>query len=188
MRAQTQPKKDLSTPVQFVKGIGPKRAAALGSQGIHTVRDLLYYFPYGYFDLSKVEKIGNLWRLVHSNQWVTVIGRILKYDLLGRPPRQRFVVVLGDNSATVLLIFFRGVQYFKKAFKVGESIAASGKVTEFGRRLQIVHPSIDRLSGGDDEEGDEDKFLHTRGIVPKYGSSEELRDVNLHVKGLRRIM
>ena len=182
--------RDLQTSVQYLKGIGPRRAAALSERGISTIRDLLYYFPYGYIDLSKVEKIGNLRRLMDSDQWVTVVGMVRTFDLIGRPPRQRFVIVLGDETGTIQLVFFRSVQFFKKAFSVDEMLAVSGKVTSFGNRPQIIHPSIDRLSASEKgEKPDEVQgFLHTGGIVPKYGSSEDLRDVNLHVKGLRRIM
>src|ERR1051326_5428568 len=192
---------DLHTSVQYVKGIGPRRAAALARSGITTIGDLLYYFPYDYLDLSKLEKIGNLRKLANSDQWITVLGTVQTFDLIGRPPRQRFVMILGDETGTVELTFFRSVQFFTKAFSVGETLAVSGKVTSFGNRPQIIHPSIDRLAGAeegakeqqDGESGKEkpdeiQKFLHTGGIVPKYGSSEDLRDVNLHVKGLRRIM
>ena len=58
----------LKTPVQFIKGIGPKRAAALDQLGIRTVHDLLYYFPRRYLDLSRVEKIKTLLSLVNTDQ------------------------------------------------------------------------------------------------------------------------
>ncbi len=180
--------KGLSFPVQYVKGIGPKRAEALANHNIKTVRDLIYYFPYDYIDLSKVGKIGDLRKHADSEEWVTVIGTIRTFDLIGRPPRQRLSVILEDESGTIQLVFFQSVQYFKKAFEVGEIIAASGKVTIFNRHPQIVHPSIDRLSPADDEDGGLQGFLHTRGIVPKYGSSGELQSVNLNIKGFRRIM
>ena len=180
--------KDLNTAVQFIKGIGPKRAEVLAEHGIQTVRDILYYFPYDYVDLSNIERTINLRRFMNSGQWVTIIGTVRSFDLLGRPPRQRFVVILEDESGTAQLVFFQSIQFFKKAFKPGEMLAASGKVTDFRGRPQIVHPSIDRLNVGDDDDSDPKGFLHTKGLVPKYGSSEELRGVNLHVKGLRRVM
>jgi ATP-dependent DNA helicase RecG len=185
---QENKKSKLLTSVQYVKGIGPKRAEALAEHGIHTVRDLLYYFPYGYIDLNHVEQIGNIRRVMNSGQFITVMGTVRSFDLMGRPPRQRFVVVVGDDTGTIQLVFFRSVHFFKNAFTVGESLAVSGKVTDFNNRPQIVHPSIDRLSFSDDEKEDLKGFLHTKGFVPKYGSSEELRGVNLHVKGLRRVM
>jgi ATP-dependent DNA helicase RecG len=182
-----QTRLSLHDPVQYVKGIGPKRAEALKEHGILRVYDLLYYFPFGYINLGNVERIANCSRLMGSDRWVTAIGTIRALDLVGRPPRQRLIIILGDETGTIPLIFFRSVSYFKKAFSPGDSLAVSGKVTGYRNRPQFIHPSIDRLTL-DDEDGDPTGFLHTSGLVPKYGSSENLRDVNLHVKGLRRIV
>jgi len=175
-------------PVQYVKGIGPKRAKVLATEGIRTVKDLLYYFPYDYIDLSTVKKINSLRPYINSNNWVTVIGTVVGFDLLGRPPRQRFVVLLQDDTGTLQLVFFQSVNYFKKAFRHGQILAASGKITSYQGIIQMVHPSIDRLSSGEGEKSDLNGFLHTSGIVPKYGSSGEMKGVHLNVKGFRRIM
>lgn len=184
---QQKTRLSLATSVQYIKGIGPKRAAVLKKLGILTVKDLLYYFPRDYIDLSRVEKIANL-RLINSNQQVTVIGTVRTFDLVGRPPRQRFVVILADDTGTIPLIFFQSVHYFKKAFTVGETLAVSGKVSMFQNRPQIVHPSIDRLTDSGKDEEDFEGFLHTKGIVPKYSSSEELHKVKLETKGFRRVL
>ncbi len=172
-------------PLQYLKGIGPKRAEALAERGLHTVRDLLYYFPFGYIDLGRCGPIAGLRRHMNSGEWVTAIGWVRHVDLTGRPPRQRLIVTLEDESGTIPLLFFRSINYFKGAYTRGELLAVSGKVTGYRNQPQLIHPSVDRLQG---EEGEEEGFLHTGGLVPKYGSSEDLRDVNLHVKGLRRIM
>jgi len=178
--------RDPDISVQYLGKVGPKRAAALAEHGLHTIRDLLYYFPFGYIDLTKVEKISSLKQFMDSGKWITAIGEVRAFDLIGRPPRQRFVVVLGDDTATIQLVFFGSIGFFKKAFSIGETLAVSGKVTGFRGRPQIVHPSIDRIHAAD--ETGEAGLLHTRGIVPKYGSSGDLRSVNLHVKALRQIM
>ncbi len=180
------PQKDPDSPVRFLKKVGPKRAAALEEQGVRTVRDLLYTFPFAHVDLSAVEKIGNLKSLMDSGKWITVIGNVLAFDLVGRPPRQRLVVMLGDESGKIQLVFFQSLHFFKKAFTVGDTLAVSGKVTGYRNRPQLVHPSIDRLDA--DEEGEPSGFLHTGGIIPKYRQSGELRDARLRLKGLRELM
>src|ERR1700741_3741536 len=131
MQTASQQNHSLDFPVQYIKGIGPRRAAALAYKGIQTVRDLLYYFPYDYLDLSKVESIGNLRRHNNSGKWISVIGKVETFDILGRPPKQRFVIILGDETGTIQLVFFRSIKYFKSAFSVGERLAISGKVTSF---------------------------------------------------------
>ena len=97
-------------------------------------------------------------------------------------------MVLGDESGTISLVFFQSIRYFQRAFEVGEALAVSGRVSTFGRRLQMVHPSIDRLEGGEEDGSAFEGFLHTKGIVPKYGSTEELREVKLDTRGFRRIL
>ncbi len=179
---------ELNSSVQYLKGIGPKRFEALNELGIHTVRDLLYYFPRDYLDLSHLEKISNLRQTMNSGQFVTVIGTVRTFDTMGRPPRQRFVIVLGDETGTIQLVFFQSLRWYQKSFEIGETLAVSGKVTGFMNRPQMVHPSIDRLAGRDDEDSEPDGFLHTGGIVPKYSSSEELRKVKLETKGFRRVI
>lgn len=174
-----------ATPVQYIKGIGPKRASVLKKLGIETVRDLLYYFPRDYIDLTRVENIADVRRFINSNQNVTTIGTVKTFDIVGRPPRQRFVAILADETGTIPLVFFQSVHYFKKAFTAGETLAVSGKVTAFQNRPQIIHPSIDRLM---DSDGKEEGFLHTKGIVPKYPSTEDLHNVKLETKGFRRVL
>ncbi|MBI5022506.1 MAG: ATP-dependent DNA helicase RecG [Ignavibacteriales bacterium] len=186
MKSADQLKKDLSFPVQYVKGIGPRRAEVLAEQGVKTVHDLLYYFPFDYIDLSKVEKINGLRAFIDSEKWVTTIGTVRSYETIGRIPRMRFVLTLGDDTGTLQLIFFQSVNFFKKAFTEGECLAVSGKVTSFNNRLQMIHPAIDRLSDDDGDAAGE--FVHTSGIVPKYSSSATMKDVNLNIKGFRRII
>jgi len=176
----------LHTPIQYVKGIGPRRASAWKSVGVETVRDLLYYFPRDYLDLRTVVPIGNLSR--YHEQFVSVLGTVRTFDVIGRPPKQRFELRLGDETGVLSLVFFRSLQYYKDAFTVGEKLAVSGKVTMFRNKPQMVHPSIDRISSGEEDENEKEGFLHTSGIVPKYSSSEELRTVHLDTKGFRRIL
>src|SRR5258706_10634584 len=97
---------DPDSPIQYLSKVGPRRAEALAELGVQTVRDLLYYLPFGYLDLSTVEKIGTLRPLIDSGRWVTVIGTVITSSLLGRPPRQRLAVTLGDDTGSVQLVFF----------------------------------------------------------------------------------
>ncbi len=183
-----KPTDPLDTPVRFLKGIGPRRAEVLEAHGIGTVRDLLRYYPYGYLDLGSVESIGALRTPGRGDVPRSTLGTVRTVELLGRPPRQRLVIVLEDGTGTVQLLFFEGINFLKRAFAAGDMLAVSGRVSRFRNQVQIVHPMIDRLSSGGEEGAAHEGFLHTGGIIPKYGSSKELRGVQLHVRGLRTIM
>ncbi|TAK50595.1 MAG: ATP-dependent DNA helicase RecG [Bacteroidetes bacterium] len=176
------------SPLQYIKGVGPKRAEALNEIGIHTVEDLLYYFPRAYLDLSRVEKIRNVRRFADTGEYITVIGQVRRIDIIGGRFKQRLVISLGDETGTIQLVFFQSLYYYKRAFDVGEVLAVSGRVAAFMNRPQMVHPSIDRLEVGGEGEPTLEGFLHTAGIVPKYSTTEDLRNAKLESKSFRRIM
>ncbi len=183
-----KPPDPLETPVRFLKGIGPKRAEVLSGHGLATVRDLLSYYPFGYLDLGSVETIASLRPGAGGGALRSTLGRVRTVDLLGRPPRQRLVIVLEDATGSLQLVFFEGINFLKRAFAPGDTLAVSGRVTRFRNKLQVVHPMIDRLASGPEEGEAPAGLLHTGGIIPKYGSSRDLREVQLHVRGLRTIM
>lgn len=168
---------NLDTPVQYIKGVGPKRAQLLKSVGIEFSEDLLNYFPRKYLDRTNVLKINSL----RKGDQGTVIGKILsKEKVLGR--KKRFILMVGDGTGILQCVWFHGVQYIANLFKVGEIIAFSGKVTLF-HGPQIIHPDYDKIS----EEGASDP-LNTGCIVPLYPSTDILRQKGFESKGFRRVI
>lgn len=178
--------KDLNTPVQFVKGIGPKRAVALSKKSINTVYDLLSYFPFDYFDLTEVSRISDLKKISDLNKAVSIIGKVRSIDLVGRPPKRQCIIILGDESGVVPLVFFQNINYFKSAYKIGDTLAVSGKLSFFMNKIQIVHPRIDRI----DENSmlNTESLINTKGLIPKYSMSEEFRNARITDIALRKII
>lgn len=174
-------KSPLDSSVQFLKGIGEKRADSLSQIGINTIHDLLYYFPRRYLDRSNITQIKNL----RSNMEATVVGKVERCGIAqGR--RARFMVIVFDGTGFLNCVWFNRLTYWEKVIKVGETIAFSGKVGYYGG-YQIVHPDFDKLSD-DDSDDRSDQFLHTGIIIPLYPSSEELGRVGFDSRGFRRIM
>lgn len=167
----------LKTSVQFLKGIGEKRADRLKEVGVECILDLLYYFPRRYLDRSHIPKIKDL----RENETVTVVGKV---QFMGVKPgrKKRFVLVLNDGTGYLNCVWFRGVAFLQKAFETGETLAVSGKIGYFGD-FQMVHPDFDRLSDG----GDSD-FRNTGRIIPLYPSTEGLGKVGLDSRGFRRVV
>ena len=207
------PQKGHFLPVQYVKGIGPKRSAALEQIGIRTLLDLFFYVPRRYLDRSGIVTIAQLRReasapphdvpataadngLIGPKRIPTVVGQVRSFRVLGVGRKSRFVLVLADATASMQCVWFGGVQYWKKAFTVGETIAASGEPSFYGSVMQFIHPDLDRIAPRDLEEEDVadsgstdwGAALHTGGIVPLYPSSQELARVGLDSAGFRRVI
>ncbi len=176
-KSTSEKKISIDSPVQYVKGVGPKRAAVLNKSGIHTVEDLLYHFPRRYLDRSRVQRIGSL----RTGQDVTVIAQIQSAQTLqGR--RKRYSVLVGDGTGFMHCLWFQGISYISKVFKGGETVAFSGKVA-FYKGPQLVHPEFDIISDPEDPD-----TIHTGGIIPMYPSTESLSRAGLDSRGFRRIL
>jgi ATP-dependent DNA helicase RecG len=176
---ETKSKKELSldAPVQYAKGVGPKRAELLEKIGIKIIEDLVYYLPRKYLDRSKITQISKL--IVNDD--ATIVGKIQTFGIKqGR--MKRFVAIVSDGSGYLQCIWFNQWQRFLKVFQVGETVAFSGKV-KYYEGYEMIHPDFDKLS----DESDEDNFLHTGIIIPLYPSSEALSKSGLDSRGFRRI-
>ena len=171
---------NLDTPVQFVKTVGEKRAAALNTLGIKNAGDLLFHFPRRYLDRSTIVPFSELYKFV--GQTITTIGTVHSVSI--PRGRKRCIIRLTDQRGTLDLVFFQGVDYWKKAFPVDSVLAVSGELSVYGKRLNMVHPDVDRL-----EDEDSRDFLHTGRIIPIYSSNAELKKVGLDAHaGFRRLM
>jgi ATP-dependent DNA helicase RecG len=173
-----QPVKDrLSTPIQYVKGIGPKLARLFEKKGIHTVEDALYFLPRRYEDRRNLRKISEL----QPGKRETGFGEILlsgsTYHRFGR--KKIFETVVGDESGTITLKWFHGHdRYLKDRFKKGRKLIFSGEVRLFNHKREIVHPDVEVV-----ENNIEQDFLNFKRIVPVYSETE-----GLHQRTLRRLM
>ncbi|MBD3332795.1 ATP-dependent DNA helicase RecG [candidate division GN15 bacterium] len=165
----------LDSPLQYVKGVGPRKGAVLAEHELITVRDLLYYFPRQYLDRTSITPIGE----VKPDRIVTVIGQIKAHGVLhGR--RRRYEAILQDDTGAISLLWFGGLKYWEKLFKKGQVYAATGIVGYF-QGYQIVHPELERL------EDESDKLVHAGRIIPVYPQTAALSKVGLNSRGLRKV-
>ncbi len=185
------PQKTHGSPLQYVKGIGPKRAEALTEIGVTTVIDLLYYFPRDYLDRSKVVRIADLRHHVAAGEPVTVFAEVFRTEArrARRTNRMIFFLTVKDESGYLTCVWFEGFQWYKDAFEQGEFLALSAipAVDKLGRP-QFVHPQFDRLASAEEDEPDWGKLFNTGAIIPKYRSSFDLEKVGLDSRGFRRII
>jgi ATP-dependent DNA helicase RecG len=103
----------LDKSIQYIKGIGPKRAALLYNElGLETVEDLLYFLPRKYIDSSNTKSINNCF----VNDFVTVMGIVKQVKISGH--KKKFLeIVIDDGTDTLSGVFFGGIQYFIKLLK-----------------------------------------------------------------------
>ena len=126
---------NLQTNVQFLRGVGPRRAKLFGELGVQTVGDLLEYFPRNYEFRPPLTLINE----INVDHNVTVAGEIdsMRFNKRSRPPRLN--VILGDSTGKCHLVWFHGGYISDKLFP-GDRIAAWGKVARYKDVMQIVNP------------------------------------------------
>src|SRR4030066_438833 len=167
----------LLTPIQYVKGVGPKRAKLFEKKGILTVEDGLYFLPRSYEDRRHLKKISEL----RAGGKETGFGEILLSGTAFYQNKKKrvFEVVVGDGSGTITLKWFRGNErYLKDRFKKGRQLIFSGEVRWFNYQREIHHPDVEIV-----EEDIEKDYLNFKRIVPIYSETE-----GLYRRTLRRLM
>jgi len=165
---------ELTTPVQYVKGIGPRLAEILATKGIATVGDLLNYLPFRYEDRLNPRGIAEL----RAGEMATVIGEVRNSGLFRTRKMPIFQLTVGQGRSKLRCLWFHGA-YLQDKFKPGQLIALYGKVEQDARtgELQIVRPQFEML-GDAGTDGADDKAatsLEVGRIVPIYESAGQGR-------------
>ena len=162
---------DLSTPLTYVKGIGPARAAMLEAKGLTTVEDLLGYVPFRYEDRSNMKTIAQL----APGEMATVIADVRSTKMSGFRRRNLglFEVRFTDASRHILVCKWFHGGYLANVFVEGMKVALFGKVEfdTYAGELTMLHPEFEILAG-DDEDGD--AALHVGRVVPIYEGAGKL--------------
>lgn len=175
---------DLTTPVQYLKGVGPRIADLLATKGIHVVEDLLYYLPFRYEDRLNPRGIAEL----REGEMASVIAEVRNSGLFRTKRMPIFQMTAAQGRAGLTCIWFNGT-YLKDRFKPGQTVALYGRVerSTFGRGgLQIIQPQFEVLADPDDDaEAQAANSLEIGRIVPIYESAADRR---LTSKWFRRIV
>ena len=177
---------ELSTPVQYVKGIGPKLAEVLASKGLRTVEDLLHYLPFRYEDRLNPRGIAEL----KPGEMATVIAEVRNSGLFRTRRMPIFQMTAGQGRARLKCLWFNGA-YLQGRFQPGQLVALYGKVEEDRGELQIVQPQFEILGDPSDDmssDGADQKLassLEVGRIVPIYESAGQGR---ITARWFRRII
>ena len=158
----------LSDSVKYIKGVGPKKAEALGKLGINTVYDLLTYYPRTYEDQSVLTSIGELKPGVQA----TVAGTILNLQEKqgGRRGMSILTAMVGDGTGFLTVTWFNQ-KFLKNKLKPGKRLFVPGKAAyAYGGRGQIAMSHVHSFEVLEGEEAAEERC----GILPVYPSTEKL--------------
>ena len=164
---------DPSTPVQYVKGIGPRLAEVLGAKGLRTVDDLLHYLPFRYEDRLNPRSVAEL----RAGEMATVIAEVRNSGLFRTRRMPIFQLTVGQGRSRLKCIWFNAA-YLQDRFQPGQMLALYGKVEEDrDGGLQIVQPQFEILGdiyeagGADEAEKKAAASLEIGRIVPIYEST-----------------
>jgi ATP-dependent DNA helicase RecG len=178
---------ELSTSVQYIKGIGPRLAEVLAAKGIRTLQDLLHYLPFRYEDRLNPRGIAEL----RPGEMATVIAEVRTSGLFRTRRMPIFQMTAAQGRARLKCLWFNGT-YLRDRFKPGQMVALYGKVEEDRRgELQITQPQFEIL-GDAAEDGSSDgadrklaASLEVGRIVPIYESAGQGR---LTARWFRRVI
>jgi len=162
---------ELSTPVQYIKGVGPRIAEILATKGISTVDELLHYLPFRYEDRLNPRGIAEL----RAGEMATVIGEVRNSGLFRTRRMPIFQLTVGQGRARLRCLWFHGA-YLQGKFTPGQMIALYGKVEQDrDGELQIVQPQFEILGDANDGANGAEKkaseSLEIGRIVPIYESA-----------------
>ena len=168
-----------STPVEFLKGVGPKRSDALVSElGIRTCMDLLLHLPFRYEDRTQFHRIVD----IQSDQTaVQLVGTIVqaKEVRTGRGG-SRLVATFDDGESTMELQWFRGAKWILRNLPVQKRVVIYGKPNRYKGQWNLAHPEVELLSQYERRQGD--------GLHPVYHSTETLGRQGLNSQGLAKLI
>lgn len=178
--------KSLNEPIQYLKSVGPKRAASFTKVGVKTVKDLLYYFPSKYLDRTTLLSSNEAYNIVESGYdgEITVIGKVTSKEKRIFNRKEILKVAMRDRDGFFECVWFQGAKYFENKFDEGEVFAVSAKpsISKFNN-LQFVHPDFDRIS-----EDESQTFYSTGKIIPFYRIPKELKATNIGDISLRKML
>ncbi|MCA6469628.1 MAG: ATP-dependent DNA helicase RecG [Chitinophagaceae bacterium] len=167
----------LSTPIEYLKGVGPVRADLLKKElQIHTFSDLLEHFPLRHIDKTIVGLIKDI---RPDTDTIQVAGTLLFSEIVGAGRSKRLVAQVRDRSGILELTWFQGISWVTKLLEPGTTYLIFGKTSFFNGKPQIVHPEIEvfvpAVAGGKPH------------LEPVYPSTEKLKARGLNGRQLAKL-
>ena len=164
------------TDIQYLHGVGPKRAELLRKElHIATYHDLLYYFPFRYVDRSIVN---------HANEIdpdmpaVQLRGRFITFTTAGEGRKRRLQALFSDGTGTVEVVWFNRVASIQRTYNTRTEYILYGKPSLFNGHINIVHPEVDLVNSEN----------VMRGLQGVYNLTEVLRNRSFTSRSIHKLI
>ena len=167
----------LQQDIKYLPGVGSKRAELLNKElKIKTFKDLIYYFPFKYIDRTKFYRISE----IHAQMpYIQIKGKIKSVETIGAGNKQRLSALFYDETGSIELVWFRAIKWQKEHLKTDTEYIVFGKPSEFGGRINVVHPDL---------ETEEENKLKPAGIFQGYYvTSENMKKTFINSKTINKL-
>ncbi len=177
----------MDTAIQYLPGVGPKRAELLQTElGVSTVGDLVRTYPFRYIDRSSIVRIADVHPDLAQVQVRAMVTKVrlygkngvelpaekLKYNMVSR-----LSAMVSDDSGEMEMVFFKGVKWMHARLVPGHTFIFFGKPAVFGTRLNMVHPEVDAPDSA-----------NTGVLTGVYNSTEKLKTAGITGKVMLKLI
>ena len=166
----------LTTPIEYLKGVGPQRGELLRKElEIATFRDLIYYYPFRYVDRSVIHKVRDI---NFSTQYIQLKGKINYFDMKGTGRGRRLVAGFVDETGEIELVWFQGAEWIERSVKTNTEYIIFGKPNYFNGEYSIPHPEVELAVEAKKEAG--------LGLQPVYPTTEKAKKKYIDSKAIQK--
>ena len=191
--------RNIDMEIQFLPGVGPKRAQLLDKElGIKTIGDLIRFYPFRYIDKSSFVRICDA---RPDMAYIQIKARVKRIDLYGSgsasmeadpsaPVKynavKRMSVWVEDSSGEMEMTFFKGIKWMHEKLRPGLPFIFFGKPTAFNGRINIVHPEVDAITA--DNSAEARQSGSGASMTGVYTSTEKLKNGGITGKVMNKLM
>ena len=172
--------RNLDMEIQFLPGVGPKRAKLLDKElGIKTIGDLIRLYPFRYIDKSSFVRICDA---RPDMAYIQIKATVRRIDL--HENNKRMSVWVEDGTGEMEMVFFKGIKWMHEKLRPGLTFIFFGKPAAFNGKINIVHPEVDSA--------DNRTEVRTTGVgatmTGVYTSTEKLKNGGITGKVMNKLM
>jgi ATP-dependent DNA helicase RecG len=164
------------TSIEFLKGVGPQRAAMLQKElKISTFGDLIQHYPFRYEDRTKFYST----REVHDSMpYVQLRGKFTDFEVIGAGRKKRLIGYFADTDGELEMVWFQGINWVTQKIKPGIEYVVFGKPSRYGNKINIAHPEVEPVTEANQK---------GNSFQPIYPLSEKLRTRYIDSKFISKI-